>query len=198
MAPKLRTIARAETSPGYPSLHEHVSARRQVQSRRRFLGLTGATLAAGGLAACTRNMGIDGRQEPDASIEIGGAEPMPEYFTVRFPIEGDLSTWLLDAGYATFWVSAVTWHEPSYQALVDFRADAEQILRTTLADFTYDILVTPEGVTSAEDDLHEALDAFCQERCGHTNPTMETVLLTITYLTPGDDLMGDMAEPFYP
>lgn len=198
MAPKPLPFLRSDKEPGYPSLMEHVRARRREPSRRRFLGVTGAALAAGGLSACIRNMGIENRQEPDASIEIGGAEQLPEYFTLRFPIEGDLSVWLVDGGYATFWVAAVTWHEPSYQALLDFRADAEQLLRTTLADFTYDTLNSPDGLTSAEDDLHEALDTFCQEQCGHSEATMQTVTLTITYLSPGDEIMGDMAEPEYP
>lgn len=198
MAPKRSPARRTDLNPGYPSLMEHVQATRQSPSRRHFLGLAGATLAAGGLSACTRSMSIEDRREPDASIEIGGAEQLPEYYTIRFPLEGDLSTWLMDGGYATFWVSAVTWHEASYQALLDLRAEAEQRLRATLADFAYDTLSTPAGATAAEDDLHETLDTFCQERCGHTEPTMQTVTLTLTYLAPGDDLMGDMAEPEYP
>ena len=197
MARKLRRVARHAETPAYPSLHEHVASRReQAPSRRRFLGVAGATLAVGGLAACSRNMGIDA--EPDASIEIGGAEPQPDYFTIRFPLQGDLTAWLSDGGYATFWLTAVTWNEQSYQTLLDQRADAEAQLRATLSDFTYDGLNSAQGESSAEDDLLDALDQFCQEQNHHNDPTIQTVNLTITYLTPNDDLMGDMAEPAYP
>jgi hypothetical protein len=198
-------------APAYPSLHEHRA------TRRRFLGLAGATVAgaavtgaavaAGGVAVsglggCSRPVGVGEEPEPDASIELAGAEPEPQYYTVRFPAQGsgqqELSAWLVDGGYVTFWVSAMTWNQVSYQSLLDRRTDAEDRLRTAIADFTYERLSAPDGVAAAEDDLLETLDRLCQEDDGHTNPTIETVTLTITHLSPPEDIGGDMPQPDYP
>jgi hypothetical protein len=156
--------------------------------------------AAAGLGGCSRSLGVGSEQEPDASIEIAGAEPEPHYYTVRFPAQGqgDLSAWLVDGGYASFWVSAMTWNQVSYQTLLDRREDAQERLRTALADFTYDRLSATDGVSAAEDDLLEVLDQLCQEDDGHANPTIETVTLTLTQLNPPDDIMGDMPHPSYP
>lgn len=195
MATKQRSLRPAVLDPGYPSLREHVAAREPRPSRRLFLGMAGASLAAGGLAACSRNLGIGG--EPDEDIQIGGVPELPEYYSVRFPAEGDLSTWLVGSGYATYWVLALTWNEASYHALLDFRSEAEALLRNVLADHTYDSLSTDDGVDAAEDDLLEALDVFCQEMGGHADPTIEKVTLTLTYLAPGDDIMGIMGDPDY-
>jgi hypothetical protein len=149
-------------------------------------------------------MGVEGRadasveKEPDSSIEILGIDVQPEYYVLRFPLEGDLAAWLMDGGYATFWVAVATWNEQSYQALLDNREDVEALLRSTLSEHGYEELAAPEGVDVAQDDLKDALEELCQEECGHQGPTLEAVTLEITYLAPEEPIGGAAEPPGYP
>ncbi|MFH2010149.1 MAG: hypothetical protein ABI333_26360 [bacterium] len=205
MKKKTRVTTAVTPELGYPSLQEHLS------TRRRFLGLAGASLAAGTLAAaCNRAMGAGGDAdagpdpEPDAtvpndvSIEIGGIEPEPDYYTLRIPVSGSSSAWLIDGGYAAFHVSLVTYAADSYQALLDNLGEAENRCRTTLQDFTYDGLNSATGITGAEEDLLETLDLYCQELNSHTYPTIEALTLTLTELSPPAEIGGAAPEPSYP
>ena len=165
----IRPLRRAVTPSRveYPSLKEHLA------TRRRFLGVAGATLAAGGLAACTRSLsGEDGDagvtpdarpNGPDATIATPGEAPYPDYYFVRIPAEGDLYVYLADGGYLTGYVEASTYSQASYLALLDHLDTAAERCRAALVDFTYDQLNTAAGVDMAEADLVDALDALCQE-----------------------------------
>lgn len=192
----------------YPSLREHLA------TRRRFLGLagaTGASLAAGGLlTACSRGLGqapdsdaqvppLDARtSNTDAHVEMPGEAPWPDYFTLRIPVEGNLSAYLMDGGYCTFYVELATYVEASYLALLEHLEAAGDRCRSTLADFSYDTLSTAAGVASAEDDLHDELDALASELTQNPGPTIEALTLTLSYLEPYAPMDGGMPEPSYP
>lgn len=199
----------------YPSLREHLA------TRRRFLGLAGAasaSVAAGGLfAACYRGLGSapepdaeaprpDARTPspdastpgPDAHVEMPGESPWPSYFTLRIPVDGNLSAYLVDGGYCTFYVELVTYIEASYLALMEHLDAAGDRCRNAIADFTYDTLSTAAGVASAEDDVHDELDALASELTQTTGPTIEAVTVTISYLEPYAPIDGGMPEPSYP
>lgn len=196
-----RPIRQATTQPEqrYPSLKEHVA------NRRRFLAVAGASMAAGGLwAACTRGLGSGGEPgpdahvEPDADITILGDVEEPQYYLLRIPVTDDLSSYLADGGYCTFYVELATYTASSYDTLVAHMADAEERCRSVLQDFTYDNLNTAAGVASAEDDLLDGLDELVQELEGHTTPTLELVTLTISYLEPYEQMDGGIGLPEYP
>jgi hypothetical protein len=208
MARRIRKATRTEDA-GYPSLKEH------VMSRRRFLELAGTSLAATGLmAACGRALGgsdSDGGVDPDAEIlpdghihqpdgdiEILGDIEEPDYFILRIPETGDLTSYLVDGGYCMFFVKVATYNADSYDALRDNPSRAQQVCRETIADFTYDTLNTSQGVLQAEDDLLSALDELCQELNGHSSPTLEAATLHITYLDSQLHMDGGMPEPSYP
>lgn len=192
----------------YPSLKEHLA------TRRRFLGVAGATLAAGGLAACSRSLQVEGGDggvspdaavtpdarvnDPDAVVINPGESPYPDYYFVRIPAEGDLYVYLADGGYLTGYVEVSTYSEVSYLALIDHLDQAAERCRAALVDFTYDQMNTAAGVDMAEADLQETLDALCQELGNHQDPTLEAVTLTITYLQPDAPIDGGMGKPSYP
>jgi hypothetical protein len=186
---KKATVA-AERS--YPSLKEHLA------SRRRFLAVAGASMAAGGIwAACTRGLG-SGEPGPDAEVTILGDIEEPQYYLLRIPVTGDLASYLADGGYCTFYVELATYAAATYDTLVAHLADAEQRCRAVLQDFTYDGLNTAAGVTAAEDDLLDGLDELVQELDNHTAPTVEFVTLNLTYLQPYEQMDGGIGMPEYP
>ncbi len=207
-----RPIRRATADPErYPSLREHLA------SRRRFLTVTGAGVASLGLfGACTRGLGSgvgggdagtqpDARPQPDAqppqpdaTIDTPGEAPYPDYFTLRIPASGDISAWLIDDGYCTFWVEVATYVEASYLALLEHLSEAAQRCQETLSDYTYDLLNTGTGVAAAEDDLLDALETLVQELNQTEGPTLEAVTLTITYLEDDAPIDGGAPEPSYP
>lgn len=207
MKSKRRVVQPQHTEPDYPTLQSHLA------SRRRFLTVAGASVAASAVAAaCNRAMGTgpaDAGAEPDAApdaappgpdaitIEIGGIEAEPSYFTVRIPVSSELSAYLMDGGYASFYVIAATYVADSYQVLQELMNGAQDVCRSTLEEFTYDALNTAQGITGAEQDLRDALDEFCE--ADHGQPaTLEAVTLHISYLSPYADIDGDMAFPEYP
>jgi hypothetical protein len=193
MAPK-RVIRKSHQpqEPGYPSLRSHLT------TRRRFLELTGATVAAGGLAtACGRAMGVEG--EPDASTpDAPGGDPGPEFYTVRIPITDELSAYLLDNGYAQFHVEAVTYVADTQNALLEHMSSAEDTCRQCVSEYTFDSLDTAAGVAACEDDLLTALDELVMDLEGHSNVTVEYVTLSISYLEPYAEMGGISGEPSYP
>jgi len=214
MKSKHRVVKTEHTEPDYPTLQSHLS------SRRKFLSYAGVTVAAGAVAAsalataCNRSLGagpddagIDPDAtppqpdatppQPDATIEIGGVEPQPDYFTVRIPVSGELSAYLIDGGYASFYVIAATYWADSYHALVDTMTDAQDVCRVSLEEHTYDALNTAAGLTGAEADLRDALDDFCEGQHGQP-ATLEAVTLHISYLSPTADIGGDAPFPEYP
>ncbi|MFC1482454.1 hypothetical protein ACFL51_01470 [Myxococcota bacterium] len=202
----------SQSTPEYPTLREHLT------SRRRFLEIAGATIAASGLgAACDRGLGAgsdpdastpqpdgsapppDGSVPPDASHPpVPGGEREPHYYTLRLPAQDSASAYLIDDGYAAFYVIAATYDEQSYEALAADLQQAVDRCRSTIEEYTYDELVTSQGVAAAEDDIVASLDVLCQELNNHTYPTMEGVTLYLTMLEPSTDILGDMAEPSYP
>lgn len=187
---------------GYPSLKEH------LLDRRGFLKIAGTTLAATGLLACGRNLGTAGSDggvdpdarspEPDAEIEIPGGEPIPNYYNLRIPLEGELTAYLLDGGSCTFFVEMSTYDAGTFDALHMEMEQTKARCRSTLEDLTYDDLDSAEGVASAEDDLMEALNGLARELNNHDRDTVEAVTLTILYLTPEVEIDGDMPMPGYP
>jgi len=195
-----RPIKKATSEPRtrYPSLKEHLA------SRRRFLAVAGASVAAGGLwAACSRGLGSgepgpDAYVEPDADITILGDIEEPQYFLLRIPVTGDLSSYLADGGYCSYYVELATYVGTTFDTLTQHMADAEQRCRAVLQDFTYDGLNTAAGVAAAEDDLTDGLDELVGELEGHTNPTVEAVTLTISYLEPYGQMDGGIGLPEYP
>lgn len=195
-----RPIKKVTVEPerSYPSLKEHLA------SRRRFLAVAGASVAAGGfLAACTRGLGAgepgpDAHVEPDADITIMGDIEEPQYFLLRVPVTGDLSAYLADGGYCSFYVELATYVAASFDALNQNMADAEERCRAVLQDFTYDGLNSAAGVASAEDDLLDGLDELVQELEGHTDLTIEAVTLNISYLEPYGQMDGGIGLPEYP
>lgn len=196
MAPK-RRIQKPQKSqqpqePGYPSLRAHLT------TRRRFLEVAGVTMAAGGLAtACGRALAND--SQPDASVpDAPGGDPGPDYYALRIPGEGDLYAYLLDGGSAQFYVELVTYHPDSYQALVDNFEDASTQIRATMQEYTYDGLNSAQGLISAEDELHDALDALVMGWNAHNEATIEALTLHITYLDPEPMMMGEAPFPSYP
>lgn len=193
MAPK-RVIRKSDQprEPGYPSLRSHLT------TRRRFLEVAGVAVAAGGLAtACGRPMG--NQSEPDASIpDAPGGDPGPDYFTLRIPGEGELYAYLIDGGSAQFYVELATYHQDSFQVLLDNFEDASNRARSILQEYTYDGLNTAQGVIGAEDDIHEALDALVMELSAHNEATIEALTLHITYLDPEPMMMGEAPFPSYP
>jgi len=204
MKSKRRVVASEHSEPDYPTLQSHLA------SRRRFLTVAGASVAASAVAAaCNRAMGVGpgdagpepdpdaAPPQPDATIEIGGVAPGPDYFTLRIPIEGELSAYLIDGGYASFYIIAATYVAESHQVLQDLTNGAQDVCRATLEELTYDALNTAEGVAGAEQDLRDALDNFCEAEHGYP-ATLEAVTLYISYLSPYADIGGDSAFPEYP
>jgi hypothetical protein len=210
---KRPTTGDAQTA--YPSLREHLA------TRRRFLGVAGASLAAGALhAACNRSLGAPGDPDatvqpplPDATVQpplpdatvpppdtgpIPGTEQQPEYYTVRIPVTGELSAYLIDEGYAQFYVEAVTYVLDSANALTESMASAEETCRLAVVEHTYDSLSTAAGLAACEDDLLGALDQLVMDLEGHQDPTLEYAVLTITYLQPYAEIGGARGEPSYP
>jgi len=202
MKSKRRVVRAQAAEPDYPSLNQHQA------TRRKFLTYAGASLAAGAAwAACDRAMGAgDGdagtdpdaaAPQPDATIEIGGVTPGPDYFTVRIPVSGEVSAYLVDGGYASFYVIAATYNADSYTVLQNQMNGARDVCRSALEELTYDSLSTAQGVTGAEQDLRDALDELCE--ADHGQPaTIEAATLYISYLSPYADIDGDMAFPQYP
>lgn len=190
--------ATLEHESSYPSLKQHLA------SRRRFMALAGASVAAGGLwAACSRGLGTgepgpDAHVEPDAEITILGDIEEPQYFLLRIPVTGDLSAYLADGGYCSFYVELATYVASSFDTLTQNMASAEERCRVVLQDFTYDGLNTAAGVAGAEDDLLDGLDELVGEIEGHTDATVEAVTLTISYLEPYGQLDGGIGLPEYP
>jgi hypothetical protein len=202
MRSKRRVINAQHAEPDYPTLQSHLA------SRRRFLAVAGASVAASAVAAaCNRSLGAGpgdagtdpdaAPPQPDATIEIGGVENGPDYFTLRIPVTDELSAYLADGGYASFYVIAATYVAESYQALLDDMSGAGDALRASLEEHTYDALSTAAGITGAEADLRDALDDFCEAEHGQA-ATIEAVTLYISYLSPVVDIGGDMAFPSYP
>jgi hypothetical protein len=216
MKSKPRVVQTQTAEPEYPSLQEHLA------SRRKFLTYAGVTVTAGALAAaCNRSLGAgqpDASTEPDATppqpdatppqpdatppqpdatIEIGGIEQQPDYFTVRIPVSGEVSAYLVDGGYASFYVIVATYWADSYDELQEHMADAQSVCRVTLEEHTYDALNTAAGITGAESDLRDALDDFCEVQHGQP-ATLEAVTLHISYLSPVAELGGDSPSPEYP
>ncbi|MFH2009933.1 MAG: hypothetical protein ABI333_25280, partial [bacterium] len=113
-------------------------------------------------------------------------------------LEGDLYSYLSDGGYCTFWVELATFSAPAYDTLRENMESAQEVCRTALADYTYDGLTTAAGVTGAEDDCHSALDELVMELQHHTDPTIEGLTLTITYLEPEGQIDGGIGLPEYP
>jgi hypothetical protein len=204
-----RPLGESHHAGAYPSLRQHMA------TRRRFLGLTGAagaTLATGSLlGACMRSLGAtegddagapDARtpdaRTPDGHIEMPGEMPWPDYFTLRIPATNHISAYLVDGGYCGFFVELVTYEEPTYLSLLDHMSSAETRCRNTVSELTYDTLNTAAGISSAEDDLLDALDALAGELNGHTNPTIEAVTLTLVQLEPYAPIDGGMPQPSYP
>ncbi len=182
----------AETEQSYPSLKQHVAG------RRKFLAVAGASVAASGLwAACSRGLG-NSEPGPDAEVTILGDIEEPHYYLLRVPVTGDLSSYLADGGYCSFYVELATYSASSYDTLTQNMADAEARCRAVLQDFTYDSLNTAAGVASAEDDLLDGLDELVQELENHTAPTLELVTLNISYLEPYEQLDGGIGMPEYP
>lgn len=190
--------ATMETESSYPSLKEHLA------NRRRFLAVAGASVAAGGFwAACTRGMGAgepgpDAHVEPDADITIMGDVEEPHYYLLRIPVTGDLSAYLADGGYCSFYVEVATYVASTHDTLTQNMADAEEACRMVLQDFTYDGLNTAAGVGAAEDDLLDGLDEVVQDLEGHTQLTVEAVTLNISYLEPYGQMDGGIGMPEYP
>lgn len=204
MKSKRRVIATQTTEPEYPTLRSHLA------SRRRFLTVAGASVAASAVAvACNRAMGAGpgdagtnpepdaAPPQPDATIEVMGVESVPDYFTLRIPVSNELSAYLIDGGYASFYVITATYVAETYQVLQELMNSAQDVCRSTLEDFTYDALNTAQGITGAEQDLRDALDEFCETEHGHP-ATLEAVTLHISYLSPYADIDGDSAIPEYP
>jgi hypothetical protein len=198
MATRPVKTANVAAERSYPSLKEHLA------SRRRFLAVAGASVAAGGIwAACTRGLGSgepgpDAHVEPDADVTILGDIVDPQYYLLRIPVTGDLASYLADGGYCTFYVELATYAAATYDTLVAHLADAEQRCRAVIQDFTYDGLNTAAGVTAAEDDLLDGLDELVQELDNHTAPTVEHVTLNVTYLQPYEQMDGGIGLPEYP
>lgn len=188
----------------YPSLREHLA------TRRRFLGVAGASLAVGTLhAACNRSLGAPG--DPDATVpqpdaamphpdtgQIDGGEQLPEYYIIRIPLTGELSAYLLDDGYAQFHVEVVTYVLDTANALQEDMTAAEDACRPCVSEYTYDTLNTAAGVIACEEDLLTAVDEHVMQLEGHSNPTVEYVTLSITYLEPNVGIGGARGEPEYP
>lgn len=192
MAKRSIRKATTQTEQRYPSLKEHVA------NRRRFLAVAGVSVAAGGLwAACSRGLG-SGEPGPDAEVTILGDIEEPQYYLLRIPVTGDLSSYLADGGYCTFYVELATYAASSYDTLVVHMADAEERCRAVIQDFTYDNLNTAAGLASAEDDLLDGLDELVGELENHTTSTLELVTLTISYLEPYEQMDGGIGMPDYP
>jgi len=209
MKSKPRVVTTHTAKPEYPSLQEHLAGRRE------FLTYAGITVTASALtAACGRSLGAgatDASTEPDATVpqpdavppqpdatfEIPGVDQQPDYFTVRIPVSSEVSAYLVDGGYASFYVIVATYRADSYQELLDHMNDAQSVCRVTLEEHTYDALNTAAGITGAEADLRDALDDFCELQHGQP-ATLEAVTLHISYLSPVAEIGGDMPSPEYP
>jgi hypothetical protein len=131
-------------------------------------------------------------------VDTPGSAPWPDYFTLRIPATDSLSAYLVDGGYGTFYLELVTYDEATYLTLLEHLDTAADRCRNTIGDYTYDTLATAAGVTSAEEDLLDELDALASELTGNPGPTVEAVTLTITYLEPYAPMDGGMPEPSYP
>jgi hypothetical protein len=188
----------ASDESSYPSLRQHLAG------RRRFLAMAGASVAATGLwAACSRGLGSgepgpDAYVEPDADITIMGDIEEPHYYLLRVPVTGDISAYLADGGYCSFYVELATFTASTFDTLTQHMDEAQGRCREVLQDFTYDGLNTAAGVSSAEDDLIMGLDELVQELEGHANSTVEYATLTISYLEPYEQLDGGIGLPEYP
>jgi hypothetical protein len=206
-----RKIKKAKLSNNrniYPTLKQH------LMGRRRFLELAGGCLgsiAAGGvLAACGRELGVndgdagtaDATVDPDRQVgqdvEIGGVVQEPDYYTVRLPASGELTAYLTLGGRCLFYVNVATYSASAHDFFVDEREAANDLCRTTMADFTYEDLDRAGGVGEAEDDLMEALLTWLEDNLSQAEATLEAVSLFIVELDPDPGLDGGMPQPSYP
>jgi hypothetical protein len=166
-----------------------------MMTRRRFLELTGGCLAAGTVwAACGRPLGGESEQE----VEVPGDVEQPNYFTLRIPGEGEMTSYLYDGGMCVFYVELVTYEETVYSTLLDHPQEARDKCRTTIADFSYDQLDTGQGHTAAEDDLLDSLEVMARELTDAEGLTVEAVTLHIVSLEPHAPIDGGMPAPSYP
>ena len=204
--PKAIVAKRQEASSGddYPSLKQH------LVSRRRFLGFAGAGLAAGLMAACSREVGItggdggvgdggtDGGREPDADVEIGGVSREPDYFTLRIPSSGETTAYLQEGGVCRFYVNVATYSALSHDLLRDNPARAQDTTRDTIAALTFEELDTNRGVSDAEEDLKAALLELLASWAEGESVSLEAVTLYISSLDPDVPMDGFAPAPSYP
>jgi hypothetical protein len=185
----------------YPSLRGHLSRAREDHrlARRRFLAGGAALVGGGVLAACTRPFGVG---EGGGEEQVPGDIAEPQYYTLRFPESGDASLWLIDGGYATYHVTAITWEQDCYHFALDGRAALQAAIAAAIDDFTYDEL---EGASRATMDsvraaVKAALDAAYNEDTGDVGDQwfqdVEVVFTRLDAPQPLDGMAGP--EPQYP
>ena len=178
---------------GYPSLSDH---RRQ---RRRFLAGGAALMGGGLLAACTRPFGFDSNN--NETNAPGGVEE-PQYYSLRFPETGEASVWLMDGGYATFHVTALTCHQDGYAFALDNRSALTTAIGGEIDEFSYDELVTASRSTmdSVRDAVQACLNEAYNADTGETGDTwFEDVEVELTRLDPPEEIGGVAGpEPAYP
>lgn len=210
---RIRKIVELEEA-GYPTLKE------QRATRRQFLGVMGASLAAGGLcAACGQAMGPgsmddagagagagsdattplpDAAGQLDSSVRAPGGEQWPGYYTVRIPIEGELTAHLSDYIAVVFHVDAATYNQETYRTLQESSAQTEQVCQDLVSEHSYDELTSPESIASVEDSVLEALDEQVMTLDGHSTSTIELVALHISRFEEEPTIVGAISKPYYP
>lgn len=181
----------AQAPPAYPSLADH------RQSRRGFLAGSAAMLGAGALAACSRPFGAG-----EGNQNIPGDVSQPHFYPLRFPVEGDASVWLVDGGYATYYVTAVTYAQDVALFVEDQRAALESRIASVIGERTYDELVTSNGATM--DALRDAVasspnEAYNEDTGDVGTDWFQQVDVIFSRLDPPAEIGGVAGEdPSYP
>ena len=141
----------------------------------------------------------DGGVEPDSDTPpIPGDVQQPEYFLIRLPVQGELSAYLLEGGYARFYVEVATYSVPTRDGLQDYRNECEEECRRVVEERTYEELDSSQGILSAEDDLFVEIEDILRERIQGGTVSLEAVTLNVTHLEPYAPIDGGMPQPSYP
>jgi hypothetical protein len=189
--PKRRKVTSYQGDQVYPSLSEFQTTRRTLLAGGLLLG-TGAALGG-----CIRSLGQnDGNHEG-----LGGVVEQPGYFTVRLPPDpDDVGVYLVDGGYARFYVVVLTYLEDSARYLTDQRATLVEALSAEVGEETYEALQNAQSLAALEERLLTLLDDQYATSSGTGGTGWYTELtLTLTRLDAPVALGGiDGGTPEYP
>jgi hypothetical protein len=154
------------------------------------------------LAACSRPFGHLTNDNNNNNTQLDGGMELPDYHRVRIPEVDDRAVYLMDEGYARYYVVALTYHEDCALFAVDARPQLGERLDDVIGEYTYDTLVDADPTIRRPllEALREALDEAYNEDTGDVGSNwFADVELTLVRLDPPHNMGGvPRADPSYP